>query len=148
MRKLRRSGRRYCRCAGVLFPLLLALIGCAQGAERAPGESEADWGGRIFQKQGCTACHSLDGVLLQGPPVGQVWLGEVKLRSGEVTVRDEDYLRRSILEPLAEVREGFFPVMVPYPHLTEEQVDALVAFVKQRSVPASGAMAADEAGSL
>jgi cytochrome c oxidase subunit 2 len=44
---------------------------------------------------------------------------------------DEEYLRRSILEPQADIVAGFQPVMPTYSGtLTPEDIDALVAFIK------------------
>ena len=43
---------------------------------------------------------------------------------------NEDYLRRSIREPNADVVKGFQPIMPPFPDLTEEEVTALVEFIE------------------
>ncbi len=119
-----------------LFPLLLA---CSDRTLQREGESELEWGERLFAHLGCVTCHSLSGAQLQGPVMGQAWLGEVPLRTGETAILDEDFVRRSISDPTAAVRQDFFPVMVPYLDLTEGQVDALVAFWREKSVVAEGA---------
>ena len=67
--------------------------------------------------------------------MGQQWLGDVLLRTGEVVTRDETYIRNSIVSPASQVIDDYFPVMVPYADLTEPQLDALVAFWKDRSLP-------------
>ena len=44
---------------------------------------------------------------------------------------DENYVRKSILEPRANVVSGFQPVMPTFKgQLTDEQIDCLVAYVK------------------
>ena len=46
-------------------------------------------------------------------------------------VADENYLRRSILEPQADVVAGFQPVMPTYQGiLTNREIDALIAYIK------------------
>ena len=72
--------------------------------------------------------------------MGQQWLGDVRLRTGEVVIRDEAYIRNSIIAPSNQVLDGYFPVMVPYADLTDEQLDALVVFWKVRSLPAEPAV--------
>jgi cytochrome c oxidase subunit 2 len=44
---------------------------------------------------------------------------------------DENYIRKSILEPQADVRAGYKPVMPTYSgNIREEEIDALIAFIK------------------
>jgi len=115
----------------------LAVAGCGDRTAQRSGESQVEWGERLFAHLGCPTCHSLSGAILQGPPVGQEWQGMVQLRSGKTVIRDEQYIRESIVAPMAKVREGFFPVMVPYADLGEGQLDALVAFLRSRSFDAN-----------
>ncbi len=112
----------------------LLLGACSDRTAQREGETELEWGERLFAHLGCVTCHSLSGAQLQGPPMGQQWLGPVPLRTGERATLDEAFVRKSIAEPSAEVREGFFPVMLPYLDLTEGQVEALVAFWRDRSL--------------
>ena len=128
-----------------LSALLLALVlsGCGDRLAQRDGESQLQWGERLSGQLGCPACHSASGARLQGPPMGQQWLGEVALRTGEVVIRDEDYIRNSIVAPSSQVLEDYFPVMVPYADLTEDQLDALVALWKERSLPVAPAEAGE-----
>jgi cytochrome c oxidase subunit II len=75
---------------------------------------------------------------------------EVKLVGGATVKADEQYIRNSILNPTSQVVEGFQPIMPTFKgQVTEEQLNALVAYIKSltpgaatatsTSAPSSGA---------
>jgi len=86
-------------------------------------------GRELVASTGCAACHGADG----GGGIGPSWAGldgsDVKLVDGTTVVADESYLRRSILDPEADLVAGYGVVM-PRNGLEPEQVDALVEFIK------------------
>jgi cytochrome c oxidase subunit 2 len=98
-------------------------------AGAAAGDVGAARGRAIAQSRGCLACHSLDG----SPGVGPTWKGLFggtrTLVGGAQVKADEAYLRRSIAQPGAEVVQGFAPVMPPA-DLNEQDMDAVIAFIK------------------
>ena len=52
---------------------------------------------------------------------------------------DENYIRESILEPAAKIVNGFKPVMPTFQgQISDEQLNALVAYVKSLGQPQSG----------
>ena len=54
-------------------------------------------------------------------------------------ISDENYIRESILNPSAKIVAGFRPIMPPFQGMvTEEQLNALVAYVKSLSENPSG----------
>jgi cytochrome c oxidase subunit 2 len=60
----------------------------------------------------------------------------VRLEDGRTITADENYIRESILDPGAKVVSGFKPVMPTFQGLvSEEQLNALVAYVKSLSQP-------------
>ena len=89
-------------------------------------------GEAIAGDTGCFACHTSDGT----PSSGPTWKGlsgsSRPLASGETVAADEDYLSRSIADPLAEVVAGFNPVMPPTysDQLTEAEINDLVEYIK------------------
>lgn len=88
-------------------------------------------GGKIFAERGCTACHTVTGVLLVGPSLKGVFGHEVTLSDGSTVKADENYLRKSLMEPVAQVVKGFQPVMPTYQGtLSDEEINALVAYIK------------------
>ncbi|MDH3306797.1 MAG: cytochrome c [Acidimicrobiia bacterium] len=110
------------------------------GAEVSPGAIEglvAPAGTAIDALEvatgaGCLACHSTDGT----PKLGPTWLGlagsERMLLDGTTVIADSDYLRRSIMDPGAQVAEGFSDLMIKTfaESLSAEEIDALVAYIE------------------
>lgn len=90
-----------------------------------------EYGALLYDQQACVQCHSLDGTPKIGPTFKGLFGKTEQLTSGSVVV-DDDYLRRAILEPAAEVVQGYQPVMPPYSSLKDRQVDALIAFIKEQ----------------
>jgi len=95
-------------------------------------EKEEHPGHELLEEHGCLGCHSLDGSPKVGPTLKGIWGRNVTvLTSGSersITV-DEAYLRRSILEPNADVVKGFPPVM-PAISLKKEEIEQIVAYLK------------------
>jgi cytochrome c oxidase subunit 2 len=97
-------------------------------------ERERPDGAKLFQEKGCFACHSTDG----SPKVGPTLKGVFGHRSTVLTggkerqvIADDAYLRKSILDPAADIAKGFPPVMPPQKGiLTDAEVDALVEYLK------------------
>ncbi|MFN8611866.1 MAG: cytochrome c oxidase subunit II [Vulcanimicrobiota bacterium] len=88
----------------------------------------------LIRVKGCVGCHSTDG----SPMVGPSWKGifgrtETVVSNGsehQVEV-DEDYLRRAILSPTADVVKGFPPVMPEMrDKLSDEQVTMIIQYLK------------------
>jgi cytochrome c oxidase subunit II len=99
-------------------------------------------GEKIFAELGCVTCHRSD-AQGRGPNLQGVFGKPVLLADGRTLVADENYVRESILDPGAKIVNGFKPVMPTFQGLlTEEQLNALVAYVKslsaERSAPKPG----------
>ncbi len=60
---------------------------------------------------GCIACHSIDGTGMAGPTWQGIFGSEESLEGGGTVTVDEDYLRRSILEPGAQIVAGYQNIM-------------------------------------
>ena len=91
-------------------------------------------GRQLITLRGCVACHSIDGSKLVGPSfLGVFGKRETVLSGGverEVTI-DEEYLRRSILEPKADLVKGYQDQMPEQRTLvTDEEVEAIIKFIK------------------
>jgi cytochrome c oxidase subunit 2 len=100
--------------------------------------SLASTGQQIFQQLGCSTCHRSD-TQGRGPNLVGLFGKQVTLDDGRTVVADENYIRESILNPSAKVVSGFKPVMPVFQGLVnEEQLSALVAYVKSLSQPPSG----------
>ena len=106
----------------------------------------AETGEALFQQLGCSTCHRSD-TEGRGPNLAGVFGKPVRLEDGRTLMADENYVRESILSPAAKIVAGFKPIMPTFQGMvSEEQLNALVAYVKSLSQPAAGAAAAKPAG--
>ncbi len=94
-------------------------------------------GEKIFAELGCSTCHRSD-TQGRGPNLIGIFGKPVLLEDGRTVTADENYVRESILDPGAKVVNGFKPVMPTFQGLvSEEQLNALIAYVKSLSGPAA-----------
>ena len=110
----------------------------AAGPVRGEKVSLASQGEQVFVRNGCKTCHATSPAERTsasiGPPLYGLFGRSVPLENGYSVVAEEQYLRRSILEPMAETVSGYRPVMPTYTgRLTEEDVMKIVAFIKSLS---------------
>ncbi|MES2363761.1 MAG: cytochrome c oxidase subunit II [Pseudomonadota bacterium] len=95
-------------------------------------------GQALAQSKGCVACHTVDGSARVGPSWKGLFGTTRPLADGSTVLADEAYLRRSIVEPQAQVAKGFPPIM-PATVLGDEEVAALAAYIRSLgpAVPAA-----------
>ena len=95
-------------------------------------------GEKIFAELGCVTCHRNDNQG-RGPNLQGVFGKPVLLEDGRTVTADENYIRESILDPGAKIVNGYKPVMPTFQGLvSEEQLSALVAYVKSLSGASPG----------
>jgi cytochrome c oxidase subunit 2 len=112
-------------------------------------------GKELLEKHGCLDCHSLDGTPKVGPTFKGIWGRPVTVLTGgkeRTTTVDEAYLRRSILEPNADVVKGFQPVMPSFAGvLKDSDISAIIGFLRSgeaKTPKPDGAKLAKEKGCL
>jgi cytochrome c oxidase subunit 2 len=106
--------------------------GGSTGSLAASGES-------LFQQLGCPTCHRFD-TQGRGPDLAGIFGKPVQLEGGRTVMADENYIRESILSPSAKIVSGFKPIMPVFQGLvSEEQLNALVAYIKSLSSGPLGA---------
>ncbi|HTT22388.1 MAG TPA: cytochrome c oxidase subunit II [Candidatus Sulfotelmatobacter sp.] len=94
-------------------------------------------GEKMFAELGCATCHRSDSQG-RGPNLQGMFGKTVLLEDGRLVTADENYIRESILDPGAKVVRGFKPVMPTFQGLvSEEQLNALVAYVKSLTPPSA-----------
>ena len=98
-------------------------------------DSPTATGKRIMQNIGCFACHTLDGTKLVGPSFKGIWGEEQSVVTGKETRKvlvDEDYIKRSIYDPNADVVEGYMKgLMVSYQgQLSEDDIASIIEYLK------------------
>ncbi len=95
-------------------------------------------GEKVFSELGCATCHRND-TQGRGPNLQGVFGKPVQLEDGRTITADENYLRECILDPGAKRVKGFQPIMPTFRGLvSEEQVNALVAYIKSISPAKAG----------
>lgn len=98
-------------------------------------ESPTATGRRIMQNIGCFACHSINGSKLVGPSFKGIWGEEQTVVTGgeeRQIVVDEEYIRRSIFDPNADVVDGFNKgLMISYEgQLSDDDVTNIIEYLK------------------
>jgi cytochrome c oxidase subunit 2 len=93
-------------------------------------------GEKLLKIKGCVACHSNDGTKLVGPSYkGMFGKKERVMTNGverEITV-DEEYIRRSLLQPKADVVVGYQPQMPEMGNqLDEEDIQLIIDYIKRQ----------------
>ena len=98
------------------------------------GQTPVEQGRDLFEnKLGCASCHA-GGPQQRGAKLEGIYGKEVKLTSGGTVTANDEYIRNSILNPGAQVVEGFQPIMPTFKgQVTEEQLVSLVAYIKSLS---------------
>ncbi|MDO8532242.1 MAG: c-type cytochrome [Dehalococcoidia bacterium] len=81
-------------------------------------------------RYGCLGCHSLDGSSLSGPTWKGLYGRELAFTDGTRAVANDKYLDEAIKDPLARVIQGYAPVMPPKMPVSDEEVRAIIAFIK------------------
>jgi cytochrome c oxidase subunit 2 len=92
----------------------------------------------LMEQKGCIACHSSDGTKIVGPSYkgifGHKAIVETNGKEREIKV-DEAYLKKSILEPEADIVKGYPKGSMPSykGQLTDEQIDKIIEYIKTLS---------------
>jgi cytochrome c oxidase subunit II len=100
-------------------------------AGSAGAQTPVELGNQLFNtKLGCASCHGAQSGS-RGPNLAGVFGKEVKLTNGQTLVRNEEYIRNSILNPGGQIVEGYQPIMPSFKgQVTEDQLVALIAYIK------------------
>ncbi len=102
---------------------------------KATGDGAANPGLAIIKANACLTCHSLDGTKIIGPSFKGIWGSKrmVVTAQGEKEMEgNEEYIRRSILDPNADVVKGFNKgLMQSYKDILKaEDIDKIVDYFK------------------
>jgi cytochrome c oxidase subunit 2 len=106
------------------------------------GGSLSKRGEQLFSDLSCNTCHRNDGSG-RGPSLVNKFGQPQQLADGTSVTMDEAYVRESILTPQIKVAAGYNPLMPTFQGLlSEENVIALVEYVKTLKAPEGRASAA------
>ncbi|OPZ09073.1 MAG: Cytochrome c oxidase subunit 2 precursor [candidate division BRC1 bacterium ADurb.BinA364] len=93
--------------------------------------SPADAGRKLYNERGCSQCHSTDGRSGTGPSFLGIYEKEALFSDGTRAMVDENYIRESIMEPMAKIVAGYQGVMPSYQgRLKDAEITALIAYIK------------------
>jgi len=103
--------------------------------EDLSGADPVDAGLQVLQANGCTACHSLNGTRLVGPSFKGLFGNkrDIILPDGskKTITADDEYIKRSLYEPNAEVVESYPKVMISYKEsINDEQLKQIIAYLE------------------
>lgn len=98
-------------------------------------ENSKSRGEELFSQYGCIGCHSMDGTVLVGPSLKDIYNKKVSVSSNSVKkelIRDEDYFKTAILNANKDIVEGFYPDMMPAfkDVINDEDVNELIKYIK------------------
>jgi len=89
------------------------------------------WGQQLYRTSGCAACHNIDGIAQAPAPNFRGLFGRTEqLADGSSIHVDENYLRESVLQPQAKVVQGYANVVMPPFRLSDNQIDAVIAYIQ------------------
>lgn len=127
----RQRRRTRTRLIGVaVTSAVLLLAACAERSVDLTLSEQAQRGQRLYQGSGCAGCHGGDGGGGVGPALIGVRDTERPLLDGTTVIADQDYLVRAIMDPNAELVDGY-SLRMPSNNLSREQVDDIIAFIDE-----------------
>jgi cytochrome c oxidase subunit 2 len=96
--------------------------------------SKEPTGARLIKEKGCALCHSADGSKILGPTFKGIFGRKIIVTTDgkeRGIISDEAYIKKSILDPNADVVKGFPPVMPPQKGiLTDKEVEEITDHLK------------------
>jgi cytochrome c oxidase subunit 2 len=92
--------------------------------------SLAHQGRLLFQKLNCIQCH--DPAKGRAPILEEIYMTRRPLKGGGTVVADENYLRKSIRTPRADIREGWEPIMPAFgtDKVSDTDINKVIAYIK------------------
>lgn len=122
------------------FAMTMAAPGVVAGAhDQSAPDAKLEQGKQLAQSKGCVACHSLDGSSGVGPSWKNLFGHTTSLSDGSSVLVDEAYLKKSIIDPQAQVVKGFAPIM-PKLEMSDAELAALIVYIESLSAVGQGVL--------
>jgi len=139
----------YC---GVAHSSMISTVEAIPAAEFAAWleakPAAANAGKELLQKHGCLGCHSLDGSPMVGPSFQNIGGRQVTVVSnGESRTQASDraYLEKAIVDPGADIVEGYPPAMPPYAgRIPEEELTGILDYLTGLNAKEQSAQVTEE----
>jgi cytochrome c oxidase subunit II len=88
-------------------------------------------GEKVFAARQCAACHTIDGSPGMGPTLAGIYGKKQALADGREVVVDIPYLRRSLIDPKADLVNGYGAAMLNYKDLmSERDIASVIAYIR------------------
>lgn len=99
--------------------------------QSSPDGPSVEYGKKIYTKNACKTCHTVDGSKGTGPTWQNAYGSQRSLSDGSQAVIDENYIRNSILNPGSQIAEGYANNMPSYTGILDETaIDSLIMYIK------------------
>lgn len=121
-------------------PATAAGAGAPAGADTLVEQGRA-----LAQSKGCVGCHSIDGTVGVGPSWKDLYGSTGTFADGSSAKVDDTYLKTEITDPQARLVKGFGPLMPKIP-LSEEEVGALIAYIRANGAGGTATQAGAASG--
>ena len=126
---MEKAGRAHILVTFIIF--ILVSFGCGSNEKEKQAET-LQKGSELFTKYGCTVCHSLEGKVIYGPALNDIYGKEAKvIRNGQeinITV-DREYLIKAISDPRFEKVAAFQNKEMPIPAFQKEDAGILADYI-------------------
>ena len=102
-----------------------------QATQQSNTDKLAD-GSHLFSKYGCFACHSLDGSVMYGPPLNDLFMKELTVvRKGKekTIVADRKYFTKAITDPDYEKVSEYKSKIMPKPIIPKDDIETLIDYL-------------------
>jgi cytochrome c oxidase subunit II len=91
------------------------------------GTTMAEQGESLYHQYGCITCHGTG----KGPAFAGLYGKPVKLSDGQTVIANDAYIRESILDPSAQIVNGYPAIMPTFKgQVSEEQILQITAYIK------------------
>ncbi len=113
--------------------LLVFMYACGNSSSSKRTKEEImQKGALLYSTHGCNVCHSLDGSIVYGPPLNDIYLKDITVvRNGkEYTLKaDRKYLKKAISDPRHEKNKEYRNKEMPITSFTKEEAELLVEYL-------------------
>lgn len=109
-------------------------------AANATAESMLDQGRKLYSQYGCAGCHEMHSAG-PAPSLHNLFGHPVVLANGSTVTADENFIRKSILNPGSNPVKGYAPNVMPVyeGQINEEDLLDLLVYIKSLSQPGEAA---------
>jgi cytochrome c oxidase subunit 2 len=117
----------------LLLCLLFFSVACGKTRQNKPDEEDIlKKGSELYAKYGCAVCHSLDGSVIYGPPLNNLYMKEITVirRGKDITVTaDREYLKKAIVDPRFEKVLEYKNKEMPLTQISDKEAELLVDYI-------------------